>query len=250
MAENPARVLIISDNEDLARFFLEEFRRPEIAALARAELRYSSINRQPSRLAALGATPVNLTRAEEVEAILEGFDLVISAHCKKIFPPELVNNVRCVNFHPGFNPHNRGWYPQVFGLLNGQPLGATVHEMTEEIDGGPIIARQRVELDPADTSGSAYAKVIEAEKALIREWLAPVVTGDYTPFPAESAGNYNGIADFRALLELDLDRQGSLGEHLDLLRALSHPPFWNAWFRGADGSKVFVRLELRKEEDR
>ena len=42
----------------------------------------------------------------------------ISAHCKQIFPAKLVENVRCYNIHPGYNPYNRGWFPQVFSIIN------------------------------------------------------------------------------------------------------------------------------------
>ncbi|HEY0412879.1 MAG TPA: dTDP-4-amino-4,6-dideoxyglucose formyltransferase [Allosphingosinicella sp.] len=245
-ADPPLNVLIISDNGELARHFVEEFQRPEIRAIAVAELRYSSVNKNPSSLVALGAEPVDLSKAPQVTAIVRDFGLVISAHCKKIFPPALVNGVRCVNFHPGFNPHNRGWYPQVFSILNGKPLGVTAHEMNEEIDGGPIIARRQVALSRADTSLTAYARVIEAEKALIRETLPAVIRGDYTAFPPEAEGNYNGIADYRQLLQLDLGHRGSLHEHIDLLRALSHPPFWNAYFLDERGNKVFVQLELQE----
>lgn len=238
-------VLIISDNLDLARFFLGQFARPEISAIACVELRHAG--KAPSPLGELGASRVDLTDPQQVNAILHEFELVISAHCKKIFPPALVNGVRCVNYHPGLNPYNRGWYPQVFSILNGKPLGATVHEMTEEIDGGPIIAQRPVQLSSADTSGTAYAKVIEAEKELIRDTLLDVVAGTYAGRAPECPGNYNGIADFRGLLRFDLEHEGSLREHLDLLRALSHPPFWNAYFLDEEGKKVFVRVEMRGE---
>ena len=64
--------------------------------------------------------------------IIENFDVVISGHCKQLFPEKLVNGALCINIHPGLNPHNRGWFPQVFSILNGKPLGATIHVIDEE----------------------------------------------------------------------------------------------------------------------
>lgn len=237
-----SEILIISDNLDLAQFFLAQFDRPEVQAIGRAELRFSG--KPPSAIAQLGATRVDLSEGQ-VADIARDFDLVISAHCKKIFPAALVNNVRCVNFHPGFNPHNRGWYPQVFSIMNGKPLGATVHEMTEDIDAGPVIAQREVKITSDDTSASAYAKVIEMEKTLIGETLPDIIRGTYEAVTPETAGNYNGIADYRQLCHLDLDSQATLREHLNLFRALSHPPFWNAYFLDEDGKKVFVRVETQ-----
>ena len=49
---------------------------------------------------------------KQVSNITKNYNLVMSIHCKQLFPTELVNNVRCVNVHPGLNPYNRGWFPQ------------------------------------------------------------------------------------------------------------------------------------------
>ncbi|MCE9864029.1 hypothetical protein, partial [Aeromonas caviae] len=50
--------------------------------------------------------------------LINEFDFGFSVHCKQIFPKQLVESIRCVNIHPGFNPHNRGWFPQVFSIIN------------------------------------------------------------------------------------------------------------------------------------
>ena len=44
--------------------------------------------------------------------------MVISLHCQQVFPPQLIDKVRCINVHPGLNPHNRGWYPHIFCIIN------------------------------------------------------------------------------------------------------------------------------------
>ena len=53
----------------------------------------------------------NLKNIDDINKIIQTYDLVISIHCKQIFPEQLVNNVKCINVHPGYNPINRGWYP-------------------------------------------------------------------------------------------------------------------------------------------
>src|SRR5687768_5901648 len=86
--------------------------------------------------------PIHLK--SEFQEIIKAYDLVISLHCKQLFPAELVKAVRCINIHPGYNPYNRGWFPQVFSIINKLPAGATIHEIDEEIDHGKIIAQQQV----------------------------------------------------------------------------------------------------------
>ena len=87
-----------------------------------------------------------------VEWISTNYDLVISVHCLQFFPKNLVNNIRCINIHPGYNPINRGWYPQVFAIVHDLGIGATIHEMDEKLDNGPIIARELLTKLEWDTS--------------------------------------------------------------------------------------------------
>ena len=68
----------------------------------------------------------DLRNKKNIEEILHNYDLVISMHCKQIFPRDLVKKVKCINVHPGYNPINRGWYPQVFAILENRPIGATI----------------------------------------------------------------------------------------------------------------------------
>jgi methionyl-tRNA formyltransferase len=179
--------------------------------------------------------------------ITGNFDLVISLHCKQIFPPQLVRAVRCINVHPGLNPYNRGWYPQVFSIINKLPLGATIHEIDEKLDHGSIIAQEQVEVFSWDTSLTAYNRVIQAELRLIRDNLVHIARGDYYPLTVREEGNLNSRADFRHLCKLDLEERDTLRTFLDRLRALTHGDCHNAYFIDKAGKKVFVRIQLDPE---
>lgn len=240
------RILVISDNEDIGGFIVEFLSQQKLYGACSVELRYSWRNRHPERMARLGATGIDLRDGKVVADLLSRFDLVVSAHCKQLFPASLVNGLRCVNLHPGLNPFNRGWFPQVFSIINGLPAGATLHEMDEEIDHGAVIDQAEVEVLPWDTSGSVYQKVLEAEKEIFVR-SAPFLLGiESCPRANVDKGNYNSIEDFRQLCKLDLDHVGTLREHLALLRALSHPPYWNAEARDR-GRTIWFRLETRAD---
>lgn len=180
---------------------------------------------------------------------LLGYNLIISAHSKQLFPAELVNAVRCINIHPGLNPHNRGWFPQVFSILNGKPLGATIHVMDEQIDHGAVIVKSEVPLYAYDTSLTAYNRVLNEEVALLKKYLPSILDGKMQPIMFSQEGNYNGIKDYKALLEIDLNQQLSFKEAIDKLRALSHPPYDNAYFIDpSTGKKIGVRIDLKPLE--
>lgn len=184
---------------------------------------------------------------EEFETIIRDYDLVISLHCKQIFPAQLVNNIPCVNIHPGYNPYNRGWYPQVFAIINKEKLGATIHLMDEHVDHGAIIARQEVKIESHYTSKEAYEKVLEAEIDLFRNNIRQVVENNYQTIEPEFEGDYHSINDYNRLCNLDLNENMTLGNAIDKLRALSHGAYNNAYFIDEEGNKVFVKIELTKK---
>ena len=170
--------------------------------------------------------------------ITDHFQLVISLHCKKLFPSEVFDKVRCVNIHPGFNPYNRGMFPHVWSIINGLPAGATIHEIDYTIDGGGIIAQKQVEVLQADTSHTLYIRVIEAEFDLLNVNLESVVEGSYAKFHPETKGNYNSIEDYNKLCNV-----GDMPEHLfNRLRALSHAPHWNATYNG-----LKIKLDIKQQ---
>ena len=239
------RLLIISDNVELVKFIkcLEE---KNIEKSVVVEYRYSVVNKDPVSLKEIGMESIDLKSEEVVLNIINDFDLVISAHCKQIFPKLLVENVRCINVHPGLNPYNRGWYPQVFSIINKLPIGCTIHEMDEDIDHGNIIYQKTVSVLDADTSLDVYNKVQIAEKELLGKNINNIIFKNYHSTPMSESGNYNGIEDFNKLCNLDRNNYGTLGEHIDLLRSLSHGSHQNAFFLDESGEKIYVQIMLTK----
>lgn len=118
--------------------------------------------------------------AERVAEIVERYDLVLSFHCKQRFPAALIDGVRCVNVHPGFNPYNRGWFPQVFSIIDGQKVGVTIHEIDDQLDHGPIIAQRECAIESWDSSGSVYARLMDIERELVLEHFDAIRDGSYT----------------------------------------------------------------------
>ena len=194
----------------------------------------------------LGEIP-RLNVREEASMMISTYNLVLSIHCKQLFPKELVNGIRCVNVHPGLNPYNRGWFPQVFSIINDLPSGVTIHEIDEDLDHGPIIVQREYEIESWDTSGSAYAKIMAIERELVLEWFIAIRDRKYETMPPPQEGNLNYKSDFDKLKHIDLNQEGTFGEFINRLRALTHDDFRNAYFIDSSGKKIFVRIKLEPE---
>jgi methionyl-tRNA formyltransferase len=241
------QVLIISDNPTLVAGFKEIIKQPEYDSFQFAYR--CSKGSEESLSKALGAEVSSVRVKSNWQELANQFGLIISLHCKQLFPAELVQAVRCVNVHPGLNPYNRGWFPQVFSILNGLPTGATIHEIDEELDHGNIIAQAEVENNVWDTSIDIYNRVLQMELELLKQYLLKILKGDYETFEPSEEGNLNLKKDFDALCELDLAKNQSIGETIDLLRALTHGEYQNAFFMDPKtGKKVYVSIRLESKE--
>jgi dTDP-4-amino-4,6-dideoxyglucose formyltransferase len=241
------RILVVSENQELSIFMMDVMRNQTFYDSLKVDFCYSLQNKDPQKMIAIGATLIDLKDAVTIERVLKNYDLIFSLHCKQIFPRYLVENIPCINFHPGFNPFNRGWFPQAFSIVNGMTAGSTIHLMDAEVDNGAIIAQKMVELSLSDTSLEAYRKVIQAEKDLINENIGRILNGNFIAIPPIEKGNYNDIKDFNLMCKLDLKSVGSLGDHINLLRATSHGNFKNAYFMDEFGKKYYIRVLI--EED-
>lgn len=234
------KILIISDNPNLSKHILEYLvpKSPDFFI----EFNYSSANKTPEEMIKLGAKQINLK--DKDAGFAREYDVIFSIHCKQIFPKEIVNNTLCVNVHPGLNPYNRGWYPQVFSIINKKPIGATIHVMNEDIDAGDIIIQEAVPIDFFDTSLEVYNKVQEVEKKLLDEYFDKIIRKKFTKKTLSTEGNYNSISDYNKLCKLDLKHVGTLGEHIDLLRALTHGDFKNAYIENEDNIRRYVKIQF------
>lgn len=239
------RIALISDNSELAEYFCEAVNKSNFDVSVTVFT--SPKTKLNNWVSWVKPELINLNEEAQIIGLIASHDLVISLHSKQLFPKMLFESKPCLNVHPGLNPHNRGWFPQAFCILNKKPAGATIHIIDEFIDHGAIVAQIAVDIAEHETSLAAYRKIIQAEKLLISTHLEKILTYQWLPQKPAFAGNYNSINDFRNLCILDMDQVGSLRQHIDLLRALSHPPYRNCYFIDKNGRKVYVELQLTLE---
>lgn len=189
---------------------------------------------------------VDLRNEISIENIINNYDLVFSIHCKQLFPKNLINKVKCINIHPGYNPINRGWYPQVFAIINDLDIGATIHEIDEEIDHGNIIVREKVNKFEDDTSLSLYNRVVDKEIKLLKENFEKILKNQYSSFKPEKEGRLYLKKDFNDLCELDLNERITMGDAIKKLRALTHGDYKNAYYLDEFGNDIYISVNISK----
>ena len=152
-------VLVISNRAGVRAVDLAERYGVRTTVLAAADFADAG-----ARDAAIGYA---LASADVDLAILAGYDQVLRAPYFTTF------GGRTINIHPSLLPAHGG--AGMVGLAVHRSVlaagdaetGATIHEVTADLDAGPVIARAPVAVLPGDDAESLAARVLEAEHRLL-----------------------------------------------------------------------------------
>ena len=115
-----------------------------------------------------------------LSALVGGYepDLVLMAGFMRILGPAFVDRFegRCLNIHPSLLPKYRGLHTHRQVLEAGdREHGASVHFVTRELDGGPVVIQARVPVRDDDDEATLAARVLEQEHRIYPEavdWFA------------------------------------------------------------------------------
>jgi phosphoribosylglycinamide formyltransferase-1 len=143
----------------------------ERARAAGIETRHLSPRDYPDRHAYDGAI-VEVLRDRGVSLVcLAGFMRLVGAPLLDAFPE------RILNIHPSLLPAFPGLEAQRQALDYGvQVTGATVHLVTSELDGGPIVLQAAVPVLPDDTVDTLAARVLVQEHRIYPAAIRTVLT--------------------------------------------------------------------------
>ena len=98
-----------------------------------------------------------------------GVNLIVLAGYMKILSSEFISHFsgKILNIHPSLLPKFPGLNTHQKAIDAEEKYhGASVHFVTEELDGGPVISQEIVEVDSKDTEYSLAQKVLEKEHIL------------------------------------------------------------------------------------
>jgi phosphoribosylglycinamide formyltransferase-1 len=113
---------------------------------------------------------VELLRQHRIDwVVLAGYMRVVKDPLLNAFPGHIVN------IHPSLLPAFKGLHAWEQALEAGvKETGCTVHFVNRDIDGGEIIAQQRVPVLAGDTPSTLHARIQEAEHELYPAALAKI----------------------------------------------------------------------------
>ncbi len=123
-------------------------------------------------------------RAAEARAAYErllatDYDIMVVAAYGLILPPSILNLQPCINIHASILPRWRGAAPIHRAIESGDAeTGVTIMEMEEGLDTGPMLAIERIAIDPDDNTASLHDKLAALGGRMIVDALRRVAEGN------------------------------------------------------------------------
>lgn len=111
-------------------------------------------------------------------------DLICLAGFMRVLTPAFVARFsgRMLNIHPSLLPKYPGLHTHARALAAGDAeAGCSVHEVTAELDGGPVLGQARVPILPGDTEATLSTRVLAQEHRLYPAVLRRFAIGDRRP---------------------------------------------------------------------
>ncbi|EIE51073.1 phosphoribosylglycinamide formyltransferase [Salipiger aestuarii] len=164
--DHPARpVLVLANSADAGG----------LAKAAERNIATAVVDHRPfngDREAFQAALQAELVKAAPDILCLAGFMRVLTASFVQKWQG------RMLNIHPSLLPKYRGLHTHARALEAGDALhGCTVHEVTPELDDGPILGQATVPVRPGDTPDTLAARVLVQEHRLYPAVLHRFATG-------------------------------------------------------------------------
>ncbi|WP_340255924.1 phosphoribosylglycinamide formyltransferase [Roseobacter sp. HKCC-CH-9208] len=117
-------------------------------------------------------------------------DIIALAGFMRVLTAEFVARYqgRMLNIHPSLLPKYRGLHTHARAIEAGDDIaGCTVHEVTADLDDGPILGQARVPVMAGDTPETLAARVLVQEHRLYPAVLRRFAAGDRSPLIFEDA---------------------------------------------------------------
>ncbi len=108
-------------------------------------------------------------------------DIVCLAGFMRILTPEFIKkwDGKMLNIHPSLLPKYKGLHTHARALVAGDSEhGCSVHEVTAELDGGPVLGQARIAIQPDDTPETLAARLLPLEHQLYAAVLRKYAIGD------------------------------------------------------------------------
>jgi len=128
---------------------------------------------------------LNQTKTNENK---KSFNFLFFPHYSEIIPQEFLNQFKCIGFHTGNLPHDRGGSPIQNKIIKGEYKSkVSAILLSDEIDGGPVYCSRDIDLE----FGNIEQILIDIS-IHISEMVIEIATSNLNPTPQMGDATYTG----------------------------------------------------------
>jgi len=146
-------------------------------------------------LAARAGADLHETESVNTEAMAERIrsydpELLCVVGWSRLVEPHVLEipSVAALGMHPAPLPRGRGRAPVAWNLIKGLDRTAlSFFHLVEAADAGDLVGQQPIDIDPTDDAASLYGKVVDAGRALIREYYPVFEAGEVPRDPQDES---------------------------------------------------------------
>ena len=180
----------------------------------------------------------------------QNFDAIICVYWPWILSTEFFSDIPItINFHPALLPINRGWFPHVHSIIDGSPLGVTLHKLSEKADTGDIWVQKEIKILETEDAKEMYDRLqIEIIELFKNNWEKITTNLINCQKQNESSSNYHKKNEINALDEFDLNEKMSFESFTKRLRARSFGKKSFAYYIN-EGKKYFVKIQVSESSE-
>lgn len=163
--------------------------------------------------------------AEDIERLRQSRpDLLVSAYWRRLVSPDLlaIFPLGGVNIHQAPLPRFRGFAPQNWAILLGEPRsGVSLHYMAKRADAGDLIAQRFYPIGPRDTIADLERHGLEGALEMLRHALPQLAAGTAPRIPQNDSSALYSFP--RYPIDGEIDWSWTATEIDRLVRAVSRP---------------------------
>jgi methionyl-tRNA formyltransferase len=180
----------------------------------------------------------NIPYIQKLEDLHDGFDLFVVVAYGQILPEEILNMPKfgSINIHYSLLPRYRGASPVESVILNGDTeTGVTIQKMIYKMDAGPIIATEKTNILPDETSPDLRKRLIKLGGELLVKILPDFINGK----TKEIVQNENEATFCKKIKKEDglIDLLSNATKNYNKFRAYSH---WPRTFFFKNGKRIII----------
>ena len=176
----------------------------------------------------------NCPEGFELTTDIESSDIVISVLYEKILKPNIVNNKKCYNFHPGILPEYKGSGICSWAIINKEEyMGTTLHIIDEGVDTGEVICIEKFKIFEEDTAYSLFKKTEELIYSMFKQWFVKLLKEEFVCKPQIKSNHV-------------LYKKKDLQSAMDLTRfvkAFHFPGKPSAFYVNQSGEKKYINFD-------